>query len=45
MLSCNIGHYLIKRQSERYIIIVIMVIKINNNNDKNAEVFKNLKSI
>ena len=24
MLSCNIGNYVIKRQSERYIIILVM---------------------
>ena len=28
MLSCNLGNYLIKRQSERYIIIMIIIMII-----------------
>ena len=41
MLSCNIANYIIKRQSERYIIIVI----INSNKTTSKIVCKIQQSI
>ena len=37
MLSCNIGNYLIKRQSERYIIIANIFLVSSLQNMKNSE--------
>ena len=37
MLSCNIGNYLVKRQSERCIIIIIHSLKVGTSKNKNID--------